>query len=218
MNITNLATKAQQRLRRVDGKMRKPKEEKKPEKPEKPERSERTTSTKRAQGEEPSNPFYSPRSAARWKENMEREAEAKRRFDQQFPPQEDQGPRTRNARRQSYEEDHFKSQRKENKRAQSQEWDNADFGSSRKQGNSGKKAKPPTKLPEPTNPSDEEFKEIKATLMDNLSLPLAQRKVFFKELQRDLHPDKSDKENATQLFQFLMSNKGWFLLGPKPGR
>lgn len=57
-------------------------------------------------------------------------------------------------------------------------------------------------------------KFIAAELERNAQEPLECRKKIFKELQRECHPDKNlqDPQVAKQVFQFLMEQRGPFLL------
>lgn len=57
-------------------------------------------------------------------------------------------------------------------------------------------------------------KFITAELEKAKEEPMETRKKVFKELQREYHPDKNpeDPEVAKVVFQFLMEQRGWFLM------
>ena len=54
-------------------------------------------------------------------------------------------------------------------------------------------------------------------LKAKIKLPMADRKAVMKEMQLKYHPDKNPGEEGkyTRVFQFLMQNRSWFLLGEK---
>lgn len=62
-------------------------------------------------------------------------------------------------------------------------------------------------------PSTYDEQEVFSTLIANIGAETDEKTVLFRELLRKWHPDKnrSDREKAKRVFQYLQSNKTWFL-------
>jgi hypothetical protein len=62
-------------------------------------------------------------------------------------------------------------------------------------------------------PSSNDEQEVFSTLIANIEGGTDKKTVLYRELLRKWHPDKnrSDREKAKRVFQYLQSNKTWFL-------
>lgn len=54
--------------------------------------------------------------------------------------------------------------------------------------------------------------ELERRLRELMGRPLAERKKFLRELMLEYHPDKNKDSSATEIFQFINSSRGWFLV------
>ncbi|CAD7927831.1 unnamed protein product [Amoebophrya sp. A120] len=84
-------------------------------------------------------------------------------------------------------------------------------------------ARPKKPTPLPTGPKldasvNVATRELHQQMERALNEPLAERKAKIKKWQLQYHPDKNPEkmDKCTQVFQFLMQHKEWFLLGASP--